>query len=95
MHIQLTHQNRPWFAYEITITAQTVHRNVKKDEKPQLELFAVKIYSVQRTDVSHISKRSLYYTISIAGGESATNLDGKRLQMWANPPSKEISVPAV
>lgn len=38
----LIHQNRPWFAYEITITAQTVHRNVEKDEKPQLWLFAVK-----------------------------------------------------
>lgn len=83
-----TVKNSPGLHTKLQITAQMVHRNVKKDDNPQLQLSAVKIYSVQRTDVSHISKRSLYYTVSIAGGELATDLNGKRLRMWANPPSK-------
>lgn len=87
--------NGPGLHRKLQITAQTVHRNVKKDENPQSLIFAVKICSVWSTDVSHSSKRSLYYTVCIAGGESAADLDGKRLRMWANPPSKGILVPAV
>ena len=43
----------------------------------------------------HISKSSLHDTVSIAGGELATDLTGKRLQMWANPPPKGVLVPTI
>lgn len=85
----------PGLHRKLQITAQTVHRNVKEDENPQSQFFAVKIYSVHRTDVSHIRKRSLYYTVCIAGRKLATDLNGKHLQTWANPPSKWILVPTV
>lgn len=39
-------KNGPGLHRKLQITAQRVHRNVKEDENPQTQLFAVKIYSV-------------------------------------------------
>lgn len=50
---------------KLQITAQTVHRNVKEEKNPQLQPFAVKINSVQRPDVSHISKKKASIILSL------------------------------
>lgn len=51
----------------------------RPNTSPNIHFFSVKIHSLQRMDVSHKSQRCLFLfcTASIAGGELATDLNGK------------------